>query len=339
MTSVHALLRCGFPYVKTLGMRRVTSGPVDVAPGPDDLVYILTRANPGVGGNCIRIVNWSDEDLGTIGGGGTGDGNFQWPTGLVMDKDHNLIVSDEGLNRITIMGRDGGFIAKWGEFGCEPGQINRPSSIALDKDDNLLLVDSFNHRVQKFTKNGEYISSWGGYGSEDGQFDLPWGIAIRDDGNIFVSDWRNNRVQQFTSDGIFINHFGSSQGEISSLNRPAGVAVDEDGDVYVADRDNHRIAIYDQHGRYVQQLVGDSLLMGMARDYVRANPVVLRLREMTQLDNQKLLRFPNSVTLAKGMLWIGDFGSDRVQVYRKDSERLEAHEMEPPRNSPKLIIN
>ena len=33
MAVADALFRCGFPYIKTLGMRRVTSGVVDVAPG------------------------------------------------------------------------------------------------------------------------------------------------------------------------------------------------------------------------------------------------------------------------------------------------------------------
>ena len=115
--------------------------------------------------------------------------------------------------------------------------------------------------------------------------------------------------------------------------------MDQDGDVYVADRDNHRIVIFNAHGRYVQKLIGDSRLSGMARQYVRTNPVVLRLREMSRLDNQKLLRFPVSVTTTGNLLWIADHGSHRVQVYEKDAERLEPHELEPPRKSPKLVIN
>jgi hypothetical protein len=89
----------------------------------------------------------------------------------------------------------------------------------------------------------------------------------------------------------------------------------------------------------VQELLGDSQLTGMARQYVRTNPVVLRLREMTQLDDQKLFRYPTSVTLSQGMVWVGDTGSHRAQVYQKDAERLENHELEAPRNSPKMIIN
>ena len=339
MAVAHALFRCGFPYVKSLGMRRVTSGVVDVAPAADNLVYVLVRADAGIGGCCVRILNWDDEDLGTIGSTGTGDGNFQWPTKLVLDRDQNLIIADEALNRITVMGKDGSFISKWGEYGSEKGQMNRPSGIALDGQENILVVDSNNHRVQKFTKDGEYITSWGEYGPDEGQFDLPWGIAVGDDGDVFVSDWRNNRIQQFTAEGEFVKQFGFSPGDDSCLSRPAGVAVDEDGDIYVADRKNNRVVIFDPQGRYVQELLGDSQIMGMARQYVRTNPVVLRLREMTRLDEQKLFLFPVSVTEASGMLCVGDYGSHRVQVYKKNAERLEPQELEAPRNSPKLIIN
>ena len=340
MAVADALFRCGFPYIKTLGMRRVTSGVVDVAPGPDNLVYVLVRAAIPIGGCCVRIINWEDEDLGTIGSTGTGDGNFQCPTKLLVDSDQNLIISDEGLNRITIMNKDGTFISKWGEYGCEPGQLNRPSGMAFDKDENIYVVDSFNQRIQKFTKNGDFIFSWGEYGTGEGQFNHPWGVTVREDGDVFISDWGNNRIQHFTAEGSFIKQFGNSDDTESQLNRPAGIAVDSDGDVYVADRQNNRIVIFDAHGRYVQKLLGDSQLMGMARQYVRTNPVVLRLREMTRLDEQKLFRFPVSVTFDhENKLWVGDYGSHRVQVYKKDAERLQPDELEPPRNSPKLVIN
>ena len=340
MAVADALFRCGFPYIKTLGMRRVTSGVVDVAPGSENLVYVLVRADIPIGGCCVRILNWDDEDLGTIGSTGTGDGNFQWPTKLLIDSDQNLIISDEGLNRITLMNKDGSFISKWGEYGCEPGQLNRPSGMAFDKDENIYVVDSFNQRIQKFTKNGDFIFTWGEYGNEPGQFNHPWGITVREDGDVFVSDWGNNRIQHFTAEGNFIKQFGNSNDNEALLNRPAGIAVDSDGDVYVADRQNNRVVIFDAHGRYVQKLLGDSQLMGMARQYVRTNPVVLRLREMTRLDDQKLFRFPVSVTFDnENKLWVGDYGSHRVQVYQKDAERLQPDELEPPRNSPKLVIN
>ena len=136
MTAADALFRCGFPYVKTLGMRRVTSAAVDVVPGSDGRVYVLVRAEIPIGGCCIRILNLEDEDLGTIGETGSDDGQFSWPTKLLIDQDENLIVLDEALNRITVMGKDGSFL-------YNVGGSSTPISIRLTLDDTCELYIVF----------------------------------------------------------------------------------------------------------------------------------------------------------------------------------------------------
>src|SRR2546427_10228890 len=65
MGKAYALLRAGFPYVKTLGMRRMTCNPIDLALGREGRLYILWRGALATG---IRRYNWYGEDLGTIGG-------------------------------------------------------------------------------------------------------------------------------------------------------------------------------------------------------------------------------------------------------------------------------
>ena len=72
MGRPYALLRSGFPYHMTLGMRRVTSNAVDVALGAGGVVYVLCRGGLGTE---IRVVNFDDENLGTIGGAGGGRGS------------------------------------------------------------------------------------------------------------------------------------------------------------------------------------------------------------------------------------------------------------------------
>src|SRR5579884_2222426 len=116
MGRARAILRAGFPYVKTLGMRRVTNFPIDVAISRDDTLYVLCRS---VGAAQIaRITYEQDENLGPIGAFGTDDGNFQLPAAIILDRDENLFVSDEGLNRITILSKTGEFLDKWGEAGA-----------------------------------------------------------------------------------------------------------------------------------------------------------------------------------------------------------------------------
>jgi len=316
-------------------MRRFTTACIDLALGDEGRLYVLCREDAT--GGTIRRLNWDDEDLGTIGGGGSGDGQFQWPVQILRDRAETLYVSDEGLHRISSFNRDGTFLGKWGEHGTKPGQLNRPSGLAFDADENMFVVDTQNHRVQKFTKDGEFISTFGSYGSGPGQFDMPWGIAVDLLGDLFVVDWRNDRVQKFTADGEFVMEFGRSGSGDGELHRPAGVTVDLHGDIYVADRGNHRVLLFDRTGRYVEKFIGDSGLSKCARTYILANPKVLRGREMTTLEDTRRFRGPTSVRVDElGRLYVTDFGSHRVQVYQKEAYPLTEADILPEQDHPFL---
>ena len=114
-TYPYALLRAGYPYYTTLGMRRVTTSCMDMVVGDDRRLFVLCR-DDGQGG-LIRKTNWDDEDLGTIGKAGTDDGEFMWPVQMIRDGGENLYVSDEGLNRISAFTREGELIGVWGTAG------------------------------------------------------------------------------------------------------------------------------------------------------------------------------------------------------------------------------
>ena len=339
MVRPYGLLRAGFPYVKCLGMRRVTNHPMDLAVGLDGMIYVVNRA-----GEIARLMweddgSWDVPERVPIGGGGTEDGKFTWPVQIIRDKDGVLYVSDEALHRITALKTDGEFVAKWGEPGSGDGQLDHPSGIAFDTDENMLVVDTRNHRVQKFTKAGEFISKWGEHGDGPGQFNMPWGIALDDAGDVYVADWRNHRIQKFTTDGDFIFELGSRGDGDGEFYKPAGVAVDSDGDIYVADSGNDRVQQFDVDGRYVDKFIGDATLSVMARDYMLTNAHPNRLREMTTLEPAKRLRSPRSVRVDdQGRMFAVDYGSYRAQVYQKEVVHLDASQITPPMRSPTLAV-
>ena len=74
MTRPWGLLRAGYPYLRTLGMRRVTNFPADIAFSKNGDALILMRSE---GGSSIRIWPIEDsealtDDLKGIGGYGAG---------------------------------------------------------------------------------------------------------------------------------------------------------------------------------------------------------------------------------------------------------------------------
>ena len=325
-----ALLRAGFPYETTIGMRRVTWYPIDIALGEEGRVYCLRRGPFEVGG-VICMINRDDENLGVI------DVGWTWPVGIVRDAEERLYVSDEAQHNITIVNREGEQLGQWGEHGSAPGQLDRPAQMAFDAEGHLLVADAMNHRIQRFTVDGEYIDGFGSYGSAPGEFDMPWGIALDESGCIYVGDWRNDRVQKLSPTGEPLLTMGSSGDGDGELNRPAGVAVDQHGDIYVADRGNNRVLLFDRRGRYVEQFIGDATISKLGRVYLMANAKVLRLREMSVLEDQKRFRAPASVQVDGDRLFVADFGFHRVQIYRKEAYPLSAAEVMPHPGAPNLF--
>lgn len=355
MTAPYALFRAGFPYAKTIGTKRLTNRPKDLALGKDGRMYLLTW-------EPIQIMSMDEEDLGAIGIRARGDdpiddpsdvegGALIWAHTIIVDQAETLYVSDEIVHRISIFSKDGAFLGKWGEHGDGDGQLDRPSGIAFDADENIYVVDSMNHRVQKFTKEGVFLMNWGCFGDGDGELNMPWGIAVDADGDVYVSDWRNDRIQRFTADGEFVFKFGTSGTGPGELNRPMGVAVDKDFDVYVvdthktgiiatADDVGGRVQLFSREGRYVQSFFGDSTVSKSAQSLMWTSLRTLRLREMTDLEQEKRFRNPRSVVVDdEGRMFVPDYGAYRVQVYQKEAYPLKENEIGPVLRVPSLSAN
>ena len=330
MGRPYGLLRSGFPYYLTMGQRRVTSNPVDIGFGEEN-VYVLTRGGLGTE---VRVINWEDDNLGT-----RGTGAFTWPTALLVDEDENLYVSDEAKHSVTVMDKDGEILDSWGEHGSEPGQLNRPSSMQFDGDGNIVMSDTMNHRIQRFTRDGKHLQTIdNGQGSGEGELNMPWGVALDEFGDIYVADWRNDRVQKLSPDGEFLMSIGSSGSEKGEFNRPASVTVDAHGDIYVADWLNDRVQMFNAEGRFVEQFIGDANLSISGRQYILANSVTLRLREMTDLEPTKRLSAPCCVRVDSDVrLFICDFGQHRIQVYKKEAYPLTEEDIAPPMRNPILF--
>ena len=105
-----------------------------------------------------------------MGGFGTEDGQFTYPSGIGVDSSANVFVSDL--------------------------YVDPPP-------DNVFVSQNGNGRIQKFTSSGIFMGKLGSRGSADGQFRVPLGIAIKSpkisllEERVFVADTNNNRIQVF----------------------------------------------------------------------------------------------------------------------------------------------
>ena len=305
--------------------------PVAVARGDGDLMYVVSRSFEHLTRGIRVTICTVGEDLITEFATGAplegsnrffaADGSLVWPTSVSLDKDGNVYVADECLNRISIFTKDGDWIGKWGTPGDGDGEINRPSGLAFDQDDNLYLVDSLNNRIQKFTKDGKFLAKWGREGSGDGEFNMPWGIDIDSKGDVYVADWRNDRIQKLTPDGRFLMKFGTPGTGDGEFNRPTGVAVDKDGIIYVTDWMNERLQVFDADGGFITERTGDATISKWGKDKLDANPEMWEQRERAPgLERERLFWGPTAVEVDdQGRIFVTETGRQRIQVYRKQS--------------------
>ncbi len=340
MGRPHGLLRAGYPYLKTLGMRRVIGYAVDISWSGDD-AYILMRSE---GAASVRIWPFEDaeslsDDLKGFGAYGSDEGQMMWPVQIITDGDGYFYISDEATHRINKFDAEGEFQSMFGVRGDADGEFDGPTGISFDTEGNLVVVDSKNHRVQRYATSGEYLGGFGSHGDGPGQFDLPWGVHVDELGDIYVADWGNNRFQVFDSEGEVKNVVGKRGSGDAEFERPTGIAVDAHGDIYVSDWGNNRVQMFNAEGHYLVSFRGDASLSRVARNYMLTNAVSNRLREMGKIENEKYLRRPRSVRIDDQFrLMIPDYEGYRVQIYQKDVIELDRTQFAAPLRNPTLEV-
>jgi sugar lactone lactonase YvrE len=154
----------------------------------------------------IKVYDLDGASISTIGGRGAGEGKFNYPTDVSVDRDGLIYVSDSMNFRIQIFARDGQFISMFGRHGDGSGDLARPKGIGVDSAGHIFVVDALFDAVQIFDRDGQYLLGFGTTGQERGRFWLPGGLFIDEDDTIYVADAYNRRVQVF-------KHIASENGE------------------------------------------------------------------------------------------------------------------------------
>ena len=96
------------------------------------------------------------------GARGTGDGQFEYPSGVAVDAAGNVHVANTGNDRVQKFDSNGAFIGKWGGTGMGDGQFFGGSQgIAVDGGASVYVADFTNRRIQQFSFDGGSSASSG----------------------------------------------------------------------------------------------------------------------------------------------------------------------------------
>jgi sugar lactone lactonase YvrE len=172
------------------------------------------------------------------------------PSGLSMDRDGNLLLSDSHYHCLRIYTPDGRELRKiGGEAGTGPGQLGYVSDAVQDKDGTFYVAEfGENHRITKLGLDGHFIKCWGEPGTEPGQFSRVRALALGPDNLLYCADADNHRIQVFTLDGQLVRCWGSPGSEPGQLAYPYDLAFGPHGVLYVVEMGNNRVQKFTPEG-------------------------------------------------------------------------------------------
>jgi sugar lactone lactonase YvrE len=122
---------------------------------------------------------------------------FAKPSGVAVDKDGNVYVSDTWNNRIQEFDADGRFIRAFGEAGDGPGYFARPKGISIDGDGHIWIADALQDRVQVFTPEGRLLIYLGESGLLPGQFQSLANVMVDKNNRVLTTELYPGRLQVF----------------------------------------------------------------------------------------------------------------------------------------------
>ena len=173
--------------------------------------------------------------------------NLEKPYGIALRKSGEIVITEWGGDRVSILDNRGQTFLMFGERGETPESMTYPAGVAVDKEEKYIYVSS-EHKLQKFSSQGELKkcvgNEKGGKKGEFYEFDDPRGLAIYED-NLYVSDRNNHRIQVFDLDLNFVRSIGSCGNGINEFNEPFDVKFDTSGNMYVAEFSNKRVQVID----------------------------------------------------------------------------------------------
>jgi len=202
-------------------------------------------------------------------GGKAAQAKLNFPRAIFVDSLGNLLIADEGNNRIRRVSGQTGMITTiagggYGDLGdgkqATKARLWFPTGICVDFGGNLLIADVRNRRVRRVDGQTGIITTVAGGGiilqSDGGQatqafLNRPICIFVDSLGNLFIADEGAHHIYRVDGKtGIITTVAGTGEADFSgdggkateaSLDNPTSIFVDSLGNLFIADTKNHRI--------------------------------------------------------------------------------------------------
>lgn len=181
-------------------------------------IYVVDNS-----GGKVAVFDMAGKHLFSFGKPGAGDGEFNRPTPIIINRKGEVVVGDVMNARVQIFDRDGKFLRKFGQRGDGLGDFQVIKGVASDSENNIYVTDGKANQVKIFNDKGDLLMAFGRAHSvpvtlreSPGGFLLPQGIFIDDTDTIYIADQANMRFQifKYLKDGGAISEPRGKEGKM-----------------------------------------------------------------------------------------------------------------------------
>ncbi len=248
-------------------------------------IYIADSRNHRlrvVEGNMISTIAGNGDANSSGDGGPATDASLNHPTGVTMDDDGNIYITDNQSNLIRKIDSSGIIttIAGGGIGDNLPAQnakIDHPSGLEFDSQGNLAIIDTLNHRIRKVDLSTGIITTVAGTGNEgfsgegaaatEADLSYPLDIAFDESDNLYIVDSGNEIIRKvdaatglITTIAGTVNTYGytgdGGQATVALLDSPLSVSISPDGNLFIADVYNEAIRKIDTTSGIITTFAG-----------------------------------------------------------------------------------
>ncbi|MEI6197969.1 MAG: hypothetical protein WCS42_26950, partial [Verrucomicrobiota bacterium] len=155
--------------------------------------------------------------VGQFGTNGTGNGMFDFPAGLAVRANGEVLVVDQNNDRIQVF--TNGIYSrqfKLGSGGMFGGPSGRSQALFVDESGRAFVADSMQGLVKVFDADtGLSLGTIGDFGGAPGQLNLPLGIVMDSLNRLCVASANNARVELFGVDDFLHLSVQSGSGSLA----------------------------------------------------------------------------------------------------------------------------
>ena len=179
-TTWSSVTHSGAPFNMPAGIAVNDSGEIFIADG-----YANARVHKFTSDGKL-IMSWGDP--------GSGDGQFNLPHGVWIDRRGQVLVSDRENDRVQVFTQDGKFVSSW------PTKLIGPALMYVDDEDIVYIPEHNGGMVSVLNLEGERLAQWG-----DIKYRSCHGIWVDSHKDLYVvtpGDWgKGRRVVKYSRKG------------------------------------------------------------------------------------------------------------------------------------------